>query len=459
MFEPSRTLSERETDVLRLLATGATNQQIADELYISVNTVKVHVRNIFDKLGAQSRTEATLYAIHAGLVPLPKAALDDATRATEAARATESGASLTPTLTVAEAVAAPPAPVVAPASATRRVPWWVALLVVVALALGAGLAWQVSSAAGRTAATAPPTPIDAAAITVAGQRWAELAPLPAPRAGLAVAAVGESLYAIAGQAADGVSGDVTRYTPDNTWRARQAKPTPVRDVSAVVVGGQVYVPGGCDAAGRPLDVVEVYNPAADRWTTAPPLPRAVCGYALAALDGKIYVIGGWDGERARAETLIYTPGASSWQEGPPMPSPRAYAAAAVIDGHIYVIGGANGSPVATNEMLDPSTSGGAPVWVARAPLPGPRSRLAAAPVGRRIIAVGGGPADQAIASYDASSDSWQIEATPYEGEWTGLGLAASDLRLHAMGGDGPLAVNRAYQALFQLTLPLGRPAP
>lgn len=459
MFEPSRTLSEREIDVLRLLATGATNQQIADELFISVNTVKVHVRNIFDKLGAQSRTEATLYAIHAGLVPLPKAALDDATRAAEVARDAAPVASLTPTLIVAEPAVAPPTPVASPTPPARRIPLWVVPLVLLALALGAGLAWQVTSAAGRASSTALPTSSDAAAITVTGQRWAELAPLPAARGGLAVAAVGDSLYAIAGQTDSGVSGEVTRYTPDNIWRARQAKPTPVRDVSGVVVGGQVYVPGGCDAAGRPQSIVEVYNPATDRWTTAPPLPRAMCGYALAALDGKIYVIGGWDGERARAETLIYTPGASGWQEGPSMLTPRAYAAAAVIDGHIYVIGGANDTPLTANEMLDPSTDSGTPAWVGRAPLPEPRSRLAAAPVGRRIIAIGGGPANQAVASYDASSDSWQTEATPFEGEWTGLGLAANDLRLHAIGGDGPLAVNRAYQALFQLTLPLGRPAP
>lgn len=66
-------ISEREREILRLVATGATNQQIAQQLNISINTVKVHLRNIFGKIGVVSRTEATLYAVRAGLVSVERA--------------------------------------------------------------------------------------------------------------------------------------------------------------------------------------------------------------------------------------------------------------------------------------------------------------------------------------------------------------------------------------------------
>jgi DNA-binding NarL/FixJ family response regulator len=62
------TLTEREIDVLRLVAQGATNPQIATSLCITVNTVKVHLRNILDKLQLANRTQAATYALQSGLV-------------------------------------------------------------------------------------------------------------------------------------------------------------------------------------------------------------------------------------------------------------------------------------------------------------------------------------------------------------------------------------------------------
>jgi LuxR family maltose regulon positive regulatory protein len=61
-------LSERELEVLRLLAAGEQNQEIADELYLALNTVKKHVTHIFEKLGAANRTEAAARARELGLL-------------------------------------------------------------------------------------------------------------------------------------------------------------------------------------------------------------------------------------------------------------------------------------------------------------------------------------------------------------------------------------------------------
>jgi DNA-binding CsgD family transcriptional regulator/pimeloyl-ACP methyl ester carboxylesterase len=63
----SSNLSGRELEVLRLLASGRSNRQIADELVISVNTVNRHVSNVFDKTGVANRTEASVYARDHGI--------------------------------------------------------------------------------------------------------------------------------------------------------------------------------------------------------------------------------------------------------------------------------------------------------------------------------------------------------------------------------------------------------
>jgi NarL family two-component system response regulator LiaR len=63
-------LSERELDVLRLIARGMSNKEIAKELVISEGTVKSHVSNILSKLHLAHRTQAALYALKRRLVPL-----------------------------------------------------------------------------------------------------------------------------------------------------------------------------------------------------------------------------------------------------------------------------------------------------------------------------------------------------------------------------------------------------
>lgn len=61
-FPPLATLTPREREVLRLLAQGADNRQIAEALVVSENTVKTHIHNILEKLGLQSRSQLAAYA-------------------------------------------------------------------------------------------------------------------------------------------------------------------------------------------------------------------------------------------------------------------------------------------------------------------------------------------------------------------------------------------------------------
>jgi two-component system, NarL family, response regulator LiaR len=67
--ESPEALTERESDVLKLLARGKANKEIARELEVGEQTVKSHVGHILAKLGVQSRTQAALHAVRIGLVP------------------------------------------------------------------------------------------------------------------------------------------------------------------------------------------------------------------------------------------------------------------------------------------------------------------------------------------------------------------------------------------------------
>jgi DNA-binding NarL/FixJ family response regulator len=66
--DPAQSLTQREVELLRLVAEGMSNKAIAQMLSISENTIKYHMRNILQKLGVQNRTEAVTQAIRAGLL-------------------------------------------------------------------------------------------------------------------------------------------------------------------------------------------------------------------------------------------------------------------------------------------------------------------------------------------------------------------------------------------------------
>ena len=419
-------LTEREIEVIRLVATGATNRQIASELFISVNTVKVHLRNIFAKLGVNSRTELAMFAVREGLVEgvsLPE--VEEVAIAEDRSR--KAGAWLNWRLGLAI----------------------VALSVVLVLALSRAILRPTKPMASLDTAGSM-----ALATRAAQERWTAKAPLPTPRMGLAVVAYEGFVYAIGGEAAEGVTGVVERYDPEaDEWISLAGKPTPVSDVKAAVVGGRIYVPGGRLASGELTDVMEVYDPEEDRWEERAPLPIALSAYALAAFEGKLYLFGGWDGESYLASVYEYDPERDLWIAKAPMPTVRGFTGAAVVGNKIYVVGGYDGQrDLAINEEYDPSKDG----WEERMPMPAGRSGAGVAAAINLIHVIGGweGGSSKAF-KYNIRDDNWQSFKTPIEGMWKGLGLAFVDTKMYAIGGwDGNyMSANQEYQAIYVIMLP------
>ncbi|MCC6189659.1 MAG: hypothetical protein IT318_11540 [Anaerolineales bacterium] len=441
-------LSEREREILILVATGASNKLIAQQLVISPNTVKVHLRNIFAKVGAASRTEAALYAIREGLVLVtsdaPVVAADEGpTAQAEAAEATPQTTSLAP--------GPLPAPAAGPRPAWQR--WASPLVIAVALVSVLALVYvRVRPLAAPTPTLAPPTPLP---------RWITRADMPTARTGLAVATYENQIYAIAGETVNGIAGTVERYDPaTNTWTTLRPKPQPVTDVGAAVIGGRIYVPGGRQPSGAVTDVLEVYDPRQDEWDTRAPLPVALSAYALADFEGHLFLLGGWDGQRYVASVYEYSPDQDEWTERAPMPTARGFSGAAAASGRIYVMGGQDAAgPLATNEEYAPEQDGGSTAWQARAPLPQPRCRMGIVSVANIVHIVGGEGGAQPMAplEYFPQSNEWKTFETPAGPSWSGLGLTVVETVLHAIGGRQSITAttqHQSYQAIYTVSIPV-----
>ena len=421
------TLSERERETLRLLATGASNKEIARHLFISVNTVKVHLRNIFAKIGVTSRTEAAVYAIREGLTQaadLP--ALAPATQ---------------------ELSAAIPIPL-----ETKSKPhyFWIAALVTILLA--GVVALVVTTTQPPAIAVASPAPV------AAPQRWQELADLPTARSGLAVAVYENQIYAIGGETAQGVTGVMEQYdAASDTWITLTPKPVPVADINAAVIGGKIYIPGGRLVSGGMTDIFESYDPRRDQWERRAPLPAAFSGYALVAFEGKLYVFGGWDGQKFLACVYEYDPDQDKWIERMPMPTARGFAGAAIAGGKIYVIGGTAGEQaLAVNEEYLPERD----TWSRRAPLPEGRYAIGVASIADIIHVVGGEGETGSLLlplQYVHQQDQWQEFEGPLSENWSHLGLVPTGTHLYVLGGRlGGIstAQNLAYQAIYTIMIPV-----
>ena len=446
MAEPKEPLTERELEVVKLVADGASNKQIAATLFISENTVKAHLKSIFIKLEAESRAKVAAMAQRNGWVEhIAAGAGEIAHVVSEPSAEVEA-----PALGKLElgATAALPVSVPVPVAPNPHMPrplakWRRAALVVAAIFVAAASVWSVQLELRRAEPEAEREFVSVAesqeAVMVrASSRWIARAALPAARTRAAAFGVGGRVYLVGGAIEPQGVGDLIVYEPrTNTWHAGASKPTPLRLAAGAVMSGVIYMPAGTDAAGAPTAVFESYDVKADRWAVLPPLPRAMAGHVVATVGERVYVFGGRAAdENFNTSGYVYDRAALRWTRIAGLPTVRSQAAAAVVNGRIYVVGGTDGRrELATCEYYDVA----ADRWTTCRPMSIARGGLGLAQVGIGLYAVGGGVVATYIPfneRYDAASDTWEPFEIPAAraGMWKNPAVASLPTEFYVIGG-------------------------
>ncbi|MEQ8768154.1 MAG: kelch repeat-containing protein [Planctomycetota bacterium] len=214
-----------------------------------------------------------------------------------------------------------------------------------------------------------------------------------------------------------------------------------QETGAARIGGQVYVVGGIiTAAPTSTDTVEVYDIALDQWTFAPSMPVALDHMGVVALNGQLWVIGGFSADFVpRSQVWIFDPTGGTWSAGPPLPSPRGGCWAVAHSGRIIVLGGTDtsGAATASTFLFDP----GSGQWSSGASMRTAREHLTAVTAGAFVYAIGGRGnglgARDVHERYDPASDQWTSLA-PMPTKRSAMATAVVGERIVVAGGEIPM---------------------
>jgi len=176
------------------------------------------------------------------------------------------------------------------------------------------------------------------------------------------------IYAVGGYGDDGGRVEsVERYDEKSKKWTRMPNLADVRSaLGCDALQGKIYVAGGYGRGSQPqslVDLVEVFDPKAGSWSTAPSLPVPRAHVCCVTYQGKLWAVGGYDGQHASQTVEIYDPNTKEWTTGPSLLKKRSVVVCAVLDDKLYAIGGYDGQfYLSCSEIYDPE----AKMWI-----PGP----------------------------------------------------------------------------------------
>lgn len=230
--------------------------------------------------------------------------------------------------------------------------------------------------------------------------WSDGPSLPAaaPRHHLAVAVQDDRIYVLGGYVGVAATGGAVAidgcYVLDGgAWRAIARAPVARQGATAQAIGGRIYVAGGGTDETAAMADLWIYDPAADTWTAGPPMPTPRSHLASCAVDGRMVVGGGFQGD-VLVDSLdvveSYDPASGTWRALGHLPTARGALGAAPLSGGCAFVGGFHWSGQARTsdamEWIGPTGTA-----LSLAPLPEARHGMGAVALGGRVWAVGGAP--------------------------------------------------------------------
>ena len=244
------------------------------------------------------------------------------------------------------------------------------------------------------------------------------------------------------------------------WVTAAPIPQGAEEVYGIAAGGKLYVFGGLAIAWKPIGMVMEYDPAADRWTRKRDMPAYHHHFALAEVNGRIYMFGGYTLPEKGQPTWIpvnnaweYDPQADTWKPLAPVPQARGSISAVTVNGRVHLIGGATLPSGAKEEWLHPSRNvsvgthdvydPAANTYSKRADLPTPRNHAASGVIDGRIYIAGGRAGSvfipnalnvDIVEEYNPGTDQWVLRApmpTPRSATTWGV----QNGRLYVAGGE------------------------
>ncbi|XP_019629977.1 PREDICTED: kelch-like protein 18 [Branchiostoma belcheri] len=199
------------------------------------------------------------------------------------------------------------------------------------------------------------------------------------------------------------------------------------------IPGRIYAVGGLTQAGESLSTVEVFDPILQQWDLAPPMASLRSRVGVAVLAGKLYAIGGYDGEARLSTVEEFDAATGKWSLTTGMNSKRSALGAASLVGKLFVCGGYDGiSSLSSVECYDPDTR----KWNLVTQMIRSRSAAGIAAFEGQLYALGGHDGLQIFHSvevYNPHTYRWSL-ISPMLTKRCRLGVAGLDGKLYACGG-------------------------